>query len=71
MFVVVSGVIIIKEIIFENRFKYVFEFVKMGVDIYVEKDIVVINGVEKLRGCKVFVCDLRGGVVFFVVGFFV
>ena len=67
-FAVASGVTIIKETIFENRFKHVPELVKMGADIHVEKDIAVINGVEKLRGCKVFARDLRGGAALFIAG---
>ncbi|WP_045176020.1 UDP-N-acetylglucosamine 1-carboxyvinyltransferase [Anaerocellum danielii] len=67
-FAVASGVTIIKETIFENRFKHVPELVKMGADIHVEKDIAVINGVEQLRGCKVFARDLRGGAALFVAG---
>ena len=67
-FVVADGVTIIKETIFENRFKHIPELVKMGADIHVEKDIAVINGVEKLRGCRVFARDLRGGAALFLAG---
>ncbi|ADQ04200.1 UDP-N-acetylglucosamine 1-carboxyvinyltransferase [Caldicellulosiruptor owensensis OL] len=67
-FVVADGVTIIKETIFENRFKHIPELIKMGADIHVEKDIAVINGVEKLRGCRVFARDLRGGAALFVAG---
>ncbi len=59
---------IIKETIFENRFKHVPELNKMGARIHVEKDIAIINGVEKLRGCQVFAQDLRGGAALLIAG---
>ncbi len=56
------GTSIITEKIFENRFRHVPELIKMGADIRTENGCVaVIEGVEKLRGTRVFASDLRGG----------
>ena len=68
VFSIAEGVTIIKETIFESRFKHVPELNKMGAQIHVEKDIAIINGVEKLRGCQVFAQDLRGGAALFIAG---
>lgn len=70
VFSVAEGVTIIRETIFENRFKHVPELNRMGAQIHVEKDIAIINGVEKLRGCQVFAQDLRGGAALFIAGLF-
>ena len=51
----------IKETIFEKRFNHVPEFTKMGADIKVHGDKIIINGVKKLRGSTVNSLDLRSG----------
>ena len=57
-----NGTSVITEKIFENRFRHVPELIKMGADIRVENGCVaVVEGVERLRGAKVFASDLRGG----------
>lgn len=57
-----NGTSVISEKIFENRFRHVPELIKMGADIRVEDGCVaVVEGVQKLRGAKVFASDLRGG----------
>ena len=43
-----EGTSIVTESIFENRFKYVDELVRMGADIKVEGNTAIINGVPKL-----------------------
>ena len=58
---VADGVSIIKESIFENRFKHASELIKMGADIRIEDRIAIINGVLKLAGAQVFASDLRSG----------
>ena len=50
------------ESIFENRFKYVEELVRMGADIKVEGgDTAIIDGVSRYTGASITVPDLRGG----------
>ena len=48
-----EGTSIVTESIFENRFKYVDELVRMGADIKVEGNTAIINGVPKLAGAQV------------------
>ncbi|MBQ9828154.1 MAG: UDP-N-acetylglucosamine 1-carboxyvinyltransferase, partial [Lachnospiraceae bacterium] len=56
-----EGTSTITESIFENRFKYVAELVRMGANIKVEGNVAIIHGVKKLRGVSVNAPDLRGG----------
>lgn len=50
------------ENIFENRFRHITEFCKMGADICVLKNIALINGVSTLKGSgELYAKDLRGG----------
>ncbi|MDE6293824.1 MAG: UDP-N-acetylglucosamine 1-carboxyvinyltransferase, partial [Clostridiales bacterium] len=51
----------IVENLFENRFGYTTELVKMGANITVKDRIAVVAGVPKLHGASVKACDLRGG----------
>ncbi|MDR2646790.1 MAG: UDP-N-acetylglucosamine 1-carboxyvinyltransferase [Oscillospiraceae bacterium] len=56
-----NGTAIIKETIFENRFRHVSELRRMGARIRVEERVAVVEGVEKLHGAHVDACDLRAG----------
>ncbi|MBE7052958.1 MAG: UDP-N-acetylglucosamine 1-carboxyvinyltransferase [Ruminococcaceae bacterium] len=56
-----DGVSIVKENIFENRFKHTSELIKMGADIRIEDRIAIINGVKELTGAQLFASDLRSG----------
>ena len=56
-----NGVSKIEESIFENRFKYVDEIVKMGADIKIDKSTLIINGVSELKCKNVIAPDLRAG----------
>lgn len=58
---VAKGTSIIKETIFENRFKAAAELQKMGADITINERIAVIRGVDSLTGASVRAPDLRGG----------
>lgn len=55
------GTSIVTESIFENRFKYVDELVRMGASIKVEGNTAIINGVEKYTGASMSAPDLRAG----------
>ena len=57
-----KGTSIIVENIFENRYKYVNELLKMGANIIVEDRTAIIQGVENLFGANVEAKELRGGV---------
>ena len=56
-----SGVSIVTESIFENRFKYVDELTRMGASIKVEGSTAIIEGVDKYTGATVSAPDLRAG----------
>ena len=63
-----EGTSIITESIFENRFKYAAELVRMGADIKVEGNTAIVNGVEKLTGAQVSAPDLRAGAALVIAG---
>ena len=56
-----GGSSVIVENLFENRFGYTSELVKMGASITVKDRIAVVNGVPSLHGATLKACDLRGG----------
>ncbi|MCM1115156.1 MAG: UDP-N-acetylglucosamine 1-carboxyvinyltransferase [Clostridium sp.] len=58
---VARGTSVVKENIFENRFRYVSELNRFGCDIEINDKIAIINGVRKLHGANVYATDLRGG----------
>ena len=56
-----KGTSFIEETIFENRFKILNEFKKMGAKITLKGNIAEIKGSKKLRSAKMYATDLRGG----------
>ena len=57
-----KGTSIVTESVFENRFKYVDELIRMGADVKVEGgDTAIIDGVDKYTGASITVPDLRAG----------
>ncbi|MBR5361059.1 MAG: UDP-N-acetylglucosamine 1-carboxyvinyltransferase, partial [Lachnospiraceae bacterium] len=56
-----SGISIVTESIFENRFKYVDELTRMGASIKVEGSTAIIEGVDKYTGAAISAPDLRAG----------
>ena len=65
---IADGVSIVKETIYENRFKHVGELKRMGADISVERDVAVITGVERLSGAEVKAHDLRAAAAMVIAG---
>lgn len=63
-----KGTSIVTESIFENRFKYADELLRMGASIQVEGNVAVIKGVEKLTGADVSAPDLRAGAALVIAG---
>ena len=59
---------VIKENLFEARFKIVDELAKMGAQITVDNCTATIMGGHKLRGCHVIAKDLRGGAALVLAG---
>ncbi|HAL32276.1 MAG TPA: UDP-N-acetylglucosamine 1-carboxyvinyltransferase [Lachnospiraceae bacterium] len=56
-----EGVSTITESIFENRFRYVDELIRMGANIRVEGNTAIIDGVEGFTGAHIQAPDLRAG----------
>ncbi|OGT60529.1 MAG: UDP-N-acetylglucosamine 1-carboxyvinyltransferase [Gammaproteobacteria bacterium RIFCSPHIGHO2_12_FULL_63_22] len=54
-----SGVGVIRETIFENRFMHMNELQRLGADIQIEGNMAVIRGVERLTGAPIMATDLR------------
>ena len=65
---VAKGTSIIVENIFENRYKFVPELIRMGAKITVEGKSAIIKGVRKLYGTNVKATDLRGGAALVLAG---
>lgn len=64
----VGGTSVITETIFENRFMYVPELVRMNAKIKVNGRIAVIDGSDKLVGSQVNATDLRAGAALVIAG---
>ncbi|HEY8421330.1 MAG TPA: UDP-N-acetylglucosamine 1-carboxyvinyltransferase [Thermoclostridium sp.] len=56
-----SGTSVVIETVFENRYGYVEQLMRMGADITVRERVAVIKGVKRLTGAFVDASDLRGG----------
>ena len=54
-----SGLSVITETVFENRFMHVSELLRMGADIVIQGANAVVRGVPKLRGAQTMATDLR------------
>ncbi|GMK40146.1 UDP-N-acetylglucosamine 1-carboxyvinyltransferase [Paenibacillus sp. CCS19] len=63
-----DGVSVMKETIFEGRFKHVGELARMGADIRVDMNAAIIRGVPRLYGATVEATDLRAGAALVVAG---
>ena len=63
-----EGNSIVTESIFENRFKYADELVRMGASIKIKSNTAVIDGVEKYMGARVSAPDLRAGAALVIAG---
>lgn len=61
MLTVARGTSIMIENIFESRYKYAQELIRMGAKITIEGKSAIIKGVRKLYGTNVNATDLRGG----------
>lgn len=63
-----KGTSMIVENLFENRYKYTQELIRMGAKISIEGKTAVIKGVRKLYGATVKATDLRGGAALVMAG---
>ena len=65
---VAKGTSIISEGIWENRYRYVEQLLRMGASIKVDGKLAVIEGVEYLKGAPVRADDLRAGAAMIIAG---
>lgn len=63
-----DGVSLMKETVFEGRFKHVEELCRMGADIRVDLNSAFIRGVPQLYGTSVEATDLRAGAALVIAG---
>ncbi|MBK4775649.1 UDP-N-acetylglucosamine 1-carboxyvinyltransferase [Candidatus Pantoea edessiphila] len=66
--VVAEGKSIVKETIFENRFMYIPELIRMGANITIRSNYAIFQGVNSLQGTKVKATDLRSAVSLVLAG---
>lgn len=65
---ITEGIHSIKETVFENRFLYVNELMRMGAKVKVDGSSAMISGVKGLEGAKVQSTDLRAGAALILAG---
>lgn len=65
---IAEGTSIIRETIFDNRFRYLDELTRMGADVRVDRDRAIIKGVASLSGAPVETTDLRAGAALVIAG---
>lgn len=63
-----EGTSVLTEGVWDNRYRYVDEFRRMGAQIQVDGKIAVIEGVDKLTGARIQACDLRAGAAMVIAG---
>jgi UDP-N-acetylglucosamine 1-carboxyvinyltransferase len=63
-----QGTSVVTESVWDNRFRYVAELRRMGVQATVDGKMAVFEGVEQLHGCPVRACDLRAGAAMVIAG---
>lgn len=65
---VANGTSLVSEGVWDNRFKYVDQLVRMGANVQVDGTIAVFQGVEELTGAPVRADDLRAGAAMVIAG---
>ncbi|WP_165061668.1 MULTISPECIES: UDP-N-acetylglucosamine 1-carboxyvinyltransferase [unclassified Adlercreutzia] len=63
-----NGLSVITENVFENRFMFAAELMRMGASIVLEDHHAVIRGVDKIQGAPVSATDLRAGAALVLAG---
>lgn len=63
-----TGTSIISESVWDNRYKYVEQLLKMGASIQVDGKVAVVEGVEQLKGAPLKADDLRAGAAMVIAG---
>jgi UDP-N-acetylglucosamine 1-carboxyvinyltransferase len=65
---VAEGTSIVSEGVWDNRFKYIDQFIRMGAKVQVDGTIAVFEGVKELTGAPVRADDLRAGAAMIIAG---
>lgn len=68
MMCLADGVSVVNETVFENRFGYANELIRMGASIKIDHNTAIVRGVERLTGAPVEAGDIRGGVALVIAG---
>ena len=63
-----QGTSVLMEGVWDNRYRYVDEFRRMGARIQVDGKVAVIEGVDHLTGAPIHACDLRAGAAMVIAG---
>jgi len=63
-----SGISMIKETVFENRFQHAMELERLGANLRVEGNTTIVAGPSQLTGCTVMATDLRASAALVVAG---
>ncbi|NLN81484.1 MAG: UDP-N-acetylglucosamine 1-carboxyvinyltransferase [Clostridiales bacterium] len=63
-----DGASILTESVWDNRFRYVDELRRMGVQVQVDGKVAVFQGIDFLTGAPVKATDLRGGIAMVIAG---
>lgn len=63
-----KGVCVVRENLFETRFRFAQELIKMGANIKLCGQTAFVCGVKELMGAEVFASDLRGGAALVLAG---
>ena len=58
----------VTETVFENRFMHIQEFMRLGANVHLEGNTVIIQGVEGLNGAEVMATDLRASASLILAG---
>lgn len=69
MLTMANGTSVITEGVWDNRFRYVDELMRMGANIQVDGKVAVVQGVDKLTGAPVRATDLRAGAAMLIAAF--
>jgi UDP-N-acetylglucosamine 1-carboxyvinyltransferase len=65
---VADGVSVVQETVFESRFAYTNELLRMGANIKVERDTAIVRGVPELTAAPVEAREIRGGAALVLAG---
>ena len=68
MFATTSGISVIEDTIFPQRFMHCAELTRMGADISVDSGSAVVHGVEQLSAAPVMASDLRASAALVLAG---